>query len=299
MGTIDLNDLSVFVSVVDAGSFSKAADRLRVRKSSVSRAITRIEDALGGRVLHRTTRRIALSTAGRALYDKVRNDVLSLRRSLGELPELEVEPSGRIKVTCALNCEPFLAEVITRFTSRYESIEVELRLSNDYVDLVAEGVDLALRFSTTRLKGASLTARKICPSTMHLYASPAYAARRGLPRSPRDLDGHDMVLYSRKTDLVLEDDAGAASVHVFMRGRILCDDLAFLRAALVNGAGIGYLPPYFAEAEVATGNLVRVLPRWSSQISTLWAVWAGGRQLPRRVAVFLDFLVESLKGRTI
>lgn len=298
MGTIDLNDLGVFVAVVDAGSFSKAADLLRVRKSSVSRAVSRIEDAMGGRILHRTTRRIALSTAGRALYDKVRNDVLSLRRAVGELPELEVEPSGRVKVTCALNCEPFLAEIVARFTSRYEAIELELRLSNDYVDLVAEGVDLALRFSTTRLKGASLTARKICPSTMHLYASPAYAARRGLPRSPRDLDGHDMVLYSRKTDLVLKDEAGS-TVHVFMRGRILCDDLAFLRAALVNGAGIGYLPPYFAEAELATGNLVRVLPRWSSQISTLWAVWTGGRQLPRRVAVFLDFLVESLKGRTI
>src|SRR5688572_21385683 len=127
MGTIDLNDLSVFVAVVDAGSFSKAADLLRVRKSSVSRAVSRIEDAMGGRILHRTTRRIALSTAGRALYDKVRNDVLSLRRAVGELPELEVEPSGRVKVTCALNCEPFLAEIVARFTSRYEAIELELR----------------------------------------------------------------------------------------------------------------------------------------------------------------------------
>lgn len=220
MGTIDLNDLSVFVSVVDAGSFSKAADRLRVRKSSVSRAITRLEEALGGRILHRTTRRLALSTQGRALYDKVRNDVLSLKRSLGELPELEVEPSGRIKVTCALNCEPFLAEIVARFVSRYESIEVELRLSNDYVDLVAEGIDLALRFSTTRLKGASLTARKICPSTMHLYASPAYAARRGLPRSPRDLEGHDMVLYSRKTDLHLVGSLGGRAPATTTRRRL-------------------------------------------------------------------------------
>jgi DNA-binding transcriptional LysR family regulator len=299
MGTIDLNDLSLFVTVVEAGSFSKAAQRMRLPKSSVSRAITRLEDAIGGRILHRTTRRIALSTAGKALYDKVQNDVASLRRSIGELPELEVEPSGHLRITCALGCEPYLADIVSRFVNRHKAVEIELRLTNEYVDLVADGIDLALRFSTTYLKGASLAARKICPSSVNLYAAPSYAARRGLPKTPRDLEGHDMVVYSRKTDLILKDDGGAATAQVFMRGRIICDDLAFVRAALVNGSGIGYLPPYFAEADVATGALVRVLPRWSSPLSNLWAVWVGGRKLPRRISAFLDFLLESLKGRTV
>jgi DNA-binding transcriptional LysR family regulator len=107
-----------------------------------------------------------------------------------------------------------------------------------------------------------------------------------------------MVLSSRKTDLNLEDDAGS-SAHVVMRGRIVCDDLAFVRAALVHGCGIGYLSPYVAEADVAAGALVRVLPRWSCPISSFWAVWPGGRKLPRRVSAFLDILVESLEGRTL
>jgi DNA-binding transcriptional LysR family regulator len=295
MGTIDLNDLGIFVTVVEAASFSGAAARMRVPKSSVSRAIGRLEDAVGGSILHRTTRRVALSTAGRALYERVRNDVASLRRSVGDLPELEEEPSGRVKITCALSCELLLAGVVAEYVSRYQNVEVDLRLTNEYVDLVAEGIDLGLRFSTTRLKDSSLTARKICPNSMHLFASPSYVARRGPPRAPRDLDRHDMVLYSRKTDLILEDDAGS-SAHIAMRGRIMCDDLAFVRGALVSGCGIGYLPPYFAAPDVASGALVRVLPRWSSPISNLWAVWPGGRQLPRRVAAFVDVLVESVKG---
>jgi DNA-binding transcriptional LysR family regulator len=299
MGTIDLNDLGVFVTVVDVQSFSAAATRMRVPKSSVSRAIGRLEDAVGGRILHRTTRRLALSTVGKALYEKVRNDVASLRRSVGELPDLEEEPSGRVKITCALSCEAFLADVVARFVSRYPNVQVDLRLSNEYVDLVAEGIDLGLRFATTRLKDSSLNARKVCRNSMHLFAAPSYVARRGLPRSPRDLDRHDMVLYSRKTELLLEEEGTGAKANLVMRGRIVCDDLAFVRAAIINGCGIGYLSPYVAESDLAAGTVVRILPRWNCHISTLWAIWPGPRQLPRRVSAFLDILMEAVQGRAL
>src|SRR6185295_11403085 len=133
MATIALDDLGVFVSVVETASFSRAASRLGLPKSSVSRAIARLENATGAPVLYRTTRQVALSTAGRALYERVRSQIASLRDATSDL-------SG------------FFADVVDRFMGRYPAVEVDLRLTNEYVDLVGEGIDVALRFATRRLK---------------------------------------------------------------------------------------------------------------------------------------------------
>lgn len=293
MGTVDLNDVSVFAVVVETASFSAAAARLGVPKSSVSRAIARLEEATSVRLLHRTTRQVALSTAGKALYEKVRAEIASLRHAVGELPELAEEPSGRVRVAAVVDMSDFFAGVVTRFVARYPAVEVDLRLSNDKVDLVADGIDLALRFSTARLKDSTLNARKLCTCDVQLFASPSYLTRRGTPRTPDELDGHDWVVYRRKTELRLE--RGRQFAVVETRGRIVCDDLTFVRAALVNGCGIGYLGVSLAEAEMAAGRLVRVLPEWASPISNLWAVWPGPRQLPRKVAAFLETVVETIR----
>jgi len=293
MGTIDLNDLSVFVSVVETASFSLAATRLGLPKSSVSRAIGRLEEQMGVTILHRTTRKVAPSTAGRTLYENVRAQIDSLHHAVGALPELREELSGCVRVTAVVDLNEFFADVVARFVSRYPSVEVDLRLTNDYIDLVNAGIDLALRFSTKRLKDSSLNARKLCPSHVQLFASPAYAARRGLPRTPRDLERHDWVVYRRATHLRLE--GGGAPTAVITRGRVVCDDFAFLRSAVINGCGIGYLGTFQAEADVAAGRLVRVLPRWFIPISNLWAIWPGARRLPRKVAAFLDLVIEMLE----
>ena len=292
MGTINLDDLEVFVAVADSGSFSAGASRLRLPRSSVSRAIARLEEAAGSRVLYRTTRKVALSTAGRALYENVLPEIVKLRRSLGTLPDQDEEPSGRLRMTASLNCEIELGEAIARYLSRYRAVEVEVHLTNDYVDLVAEGIDLALRYATRRLKDSSLTARKLCGAPVQLFAAPSYLARQGTPRRPQDLDRHEWVVHNRKPDLRLE--GGGRPVNVVARGRVRCDDFALVRAALVNGCGIGYLEAVFAEADLAAGKLVRVLPRWHCVISDLWALWPGGRQPPRKVTAFLEVLEQVL-----
>jgi DNA-binding transcriptional LysR family regulator len=296
MGTVDLNDLSVFVAVVESASFTRAASRLKLPKSSVSRAVTRLEEAVGVPVLLRTTRKVALSTAGRTLYEKVREQVASLRQSVGEMPELKEAPSGRLRVTAVLGIELFLGDVVTTFVNRYPDVEIELRLTNDYVDLVEEEIDLALRFSTKALKDSTLTARKLRPSIMELYAAPSYQARRGLPRTPRELEWHEWVVYDRATELRLE--GGGPPAAVVTKGRVVCNDFTFARQAIVNGCGIGYLSPSAAEADVAAGNLVRVLPRWHCPISNLWAVWPG-QKLPRKASAFLDLVVQALKSRAL
>jgi DNA-binding transcriptional LysR family regulator len=232
MGTIDFNDLSVFALVVETGSFSAAAARLGAPKSTVSRAIVRLEEATDVHLLHRTTRKVTLSTAGKALYEKVHAEIASLRHAVGEMPTQEDAPSGRICITSVVDMADFFAEVVTRFVTRHPAVEVDLRLTNDNVDLVAAGIDLALRFSTVRFKDSSLNAKVLCSNDVELYASPSYLARKGIPRTPADLEGHEWVVYRRKVELRLE--KGRQSFVVVTRGRITCDDFTFLRAALVN-----------------------------------------------------------------
>jgi DNA-binding transcriptional LysR family regulator len=216
----------------------------------------------------------------------------ALHRSIGNLPALEQELSGRLRVTMALDVEAVLAEVVERFVTRHPRVELELRLSNSYVDLVAEGMDLGLRFATRRLRDSSLRAKKLCPSVVHLYASPSYLVRRGEPRTPRDLDQHEWIVYRAATQFRLQ--SADRSVQVVTRGRIACDDMGFVRAAVGRGLGLGYLSPHFANNEVAAGRLVRVLPQWSCHISDLWAVWPGGHKLPRNATAFLGVLRETL-----
>ncbi|HXU82740.1 MAG TPA: LysR family transcriptional regulator [Polyangia bacterium] len=292
MGTVDLNDLGVFVTVVETASFSRAASRLGLPKSSVSRAIARLEAATKITVLHRTTRKVSLSTAGRALYENVRTQVSSLRQAADDLPELSEEPSGRLRVTAVVDSSEFFADVVARFVGRHPSVQVELRLTNEFVDLVAEGIDLALRFSTRGLKDSTLNARKLSPASLQIYASPSYIARRGMPRTPRDLDQHEWVVHRSAVTVRLE--GGTPPTTITTRGRIECNGFAFLRAALERGCGLGFLDASEAGGRVASGKLVRVLPRWSCPISNLWAVWPGARQPPRKVSAFLDVVIEAL-----
>jgi DNA-binding transcriptional LysR family regulator len=296
MATIDLSDLGVFVAVVEAASFSRAAARLGLPKSSVSRAIARLEDASGASVLHRTTRQVALSTAGRALYERVREQIASLRDATSELPELAEELSGKIRVTSVVDLSEFFAEVIDRFVGRYPGVDVDLRLTNEYVDLIGEGIDVALRFSTRRLKDSTLNARKLCPSYVQLYASPSYVARQGLPRTPRDLERHTWVVHRHAARLHLEGAGPATLVDTRAEARVECDDFTFLREALVRGWGIGILGHFQAEPYLASGKLVRVLPKWWSLVSNFWAIWPGPRQPPRKVSALLETVDDALRN---
>jgi DNA-binding transcriptional LysR family regulator len=298
MGTVDLNDLQVFVAVVETGSFSKAADRLGLPKSSVSRAIARFEEALGARMLHRTTRKVAPSTAGRVLYEKVRGEIAALRNAVAERPEIEDEPSGRLRVTASLSFEYFLADVVAQFVGRYRAVEVDLHLTNTYVDLVAEGIDIGLRFATKPLKSSTVTMRKLSPGALELYAAPSYLALKGAPRAPADLARHDWVVFDRAPP-ALRLAGGGAPVLVPTRGRIRCDDMAFAREAVLHGCGIGYFEAGFVRDQVALGKVVRVLPQWNVPVSHLYAVWPGGRKLPRKASAFLDLMIETLKARPI
>ncbi|MDC0723120.1 LysR family transcriptional regulator [Nannocystis bainbridge] len=295
MTTVDLDRLARFVAVVDTASFSAAARRLGLPKSSVSRGVLGLEQAMGVQLLHRTTRRVAVTTAGAALYERTAPLIAALQRSLAELPEREEQPSGRLRITATVDFgAAVLADIVTRFVARYPNVEVDMRLANNLVDMVAEGIDVAFRIARRPLGDASFTARKLGTIAVQLHASPAYLARRGTPRSPRELAGHTWVAYRGGPRLRLDGPGDPAVLKPV--GRIVCDDMSFARQALRAGAGLGILPDFYAEPDVAAGLLVRVLPRWAIHSGGLWLVCAGGKHLPRKVTAFREFVIEAFRA---
>ena len=294
MGTIDLGLLTSFVAVADGGSFSIAARRLEIPKSSVSRQVARLEKQLNVRLLHRTTRHVALTTAGKALYEKTAPNVAQLTAALGSLPEREETPSGLLRVTAAVDFGTYvLADIVSRFLVRYPEVQVEMHLDNAAVDLVKEGLDVAIRMAPRVMKDSTLTARRLCDLSMALYASADYLARRGTPRTPEDLAQHEFVVFRPVRELLLESEGSKVTIEP--RGRLRCDEMAFAREAVKNGGGVGQLPTFLAESEVLAGRLVRVLPRWSIATGSVWFVSPTAKQQPRKVSAFRDFLAESLK----
>ncbi len=263
-------------------------------KSSVSRGVSRLEAALGVQLLFRTTRHVSLSAAGTGLYDRIAPLLGSVEAALGDMPEREEQPSGELRVTAPVDLGVlFLADVMTRYAARYPAVSVDLHLTGRVVDLVAEGFDVALRVASS-LKDSTLVVRKAAPIVVQLFASPLYLARRGTPRSETDLASHEWVVFrSGLQKLRLASPAAALAP----RGRIVCDDLLFVRDALRAGAGIGLLPTFVAEPDVAAGTLARVLPHFERHSGYLHIVLPAARHVPRKVTAFRDLVLELLKAR--
>jgi DNA-binding transcriptional LysR family regulator len=290
---MDLNLLGLFVAVAETGSFSGAARKLGMPKSSVSRGVASLESTLKAQLLHRTTRHVSLSTAGAALYERAAPLLASLKEAVGTLPEQEDAPSGELRLTAPHDMgATFLADVIARFTLRYPSVRVDCRLTNRNVDLVAEGFDLALRASRGKLADSSMMIRKLCPIEVQLFASPTYLARRGTPRTLEDLASHEL---SALRGLKFLAELGLQEKDA----RVLADDMLFLREVVKAGAGIALLPTFLAQDEVTSGQLVRVLPRFAHTTTSLVMLYPRTQHVPRKVSAFRDFLLEYLKGRPL
>jgi DNA-binding transcriptional LysR family regulator len=294
MAELSLDDLAIFVRVVERGGFASAARELGVPTSNISRAIARLESQSGVRLLHRTTRAVKPTTDGRDLFASVAPAVMSVRSAARALEPATRKPKGRLRVTAPVDiCATFLGEVIVAFAERYPQVLLDFTLSNQHTNLVEEGFDVAVR-ATVRLGDSSLIARKLGELSHGLYASPSYVSRHGAPSSLADLERHQCVVF-RATELArtwaLRGAAGAGDVAV--RGRIGGDDLSFVRAIVVAGGGIGILPQITCAADEASGRLIRVLPGFHARGATLYVVYPSTKQVPARVTAFRDFVTEA------
>lgn len=291
---MDLNLLSTFVVVAEAASFSAAAKKLGVIRSSVSRSIATLERELGVQLFSRTTRQVALTSAGRALYGRVASQLMQLKDAVGALPERDELPSGALRVTAPLDIGALLLPgVLAPFSLRYPAVQLDMRLSNRNVDLVSEGFDAALRVMRPRRGDSPLVARKLTDIEMNVFANPTYLARTSTPRSVEDAVDHAWVSFTERRF------AGALARLAKAKPRWVGDDVAFVANAVVAGVGLGLLPTFLVRDQVAAGTVVRVLPRVSVSAGALYFVYPPTRHVPRKVSALRDFLVEHFAAHPL
>ncbi len=294
MRDLDLNDLRVFVRVVDRGGFAVAARELGVPTSTVSRTIARLEASTGTRLLHRTTRSVHATSEGRAIYASVREAVGTLEQAARALEPASQKPKGVLRVTAPTDIGSWwLADVVVAFVERHPLVQVDLALTNRAVNLTGEGFDVAVR-AALRLADSSLIAKKLGDVDHALYASPRYIERHGTPSSPGDLEGHRCIVFRGK-DLTktwrLHD--GKDTTEVVIRARMGADDFSYLRAAALAGGGVALMPRLVCAKDEAAGRLVRVLPRFEAKGAGLYVLYPSAAHVPARVTAFRDFVAAA------
>jgi DNA-binding transcriptional LysR family regulator len=294
---LDLNLVAVFLRVVDTGSFTAAGAALRIPKSSASRAVVRLEEALGVRLLQRTTRRLTLTDAGQRYLAEVRGPLGRIAEASSEVADMGREPRGVVRVSTAPPVgENLITDLFVAFTRENPRIRLELVVTGRRVNLVEENIDLAIRAG--RLDDSSLVARKVAVAELGLYAAPSYVAARGMPRQLAALAGHDAVVYIRGGAAApwrLQGPRGVERVDV--EGRLVADDLGTVRLLALAGAGIALLPDMLVHGDVDRGALTRVLPRYGLRGEPIHIVSVPLRHVPLRVKLLRDFLLREIPRR--
>jgi DNA-binding transcriptional LysR family regulator len=280
----------VFAEVVATGSFTLAARRLGLSKASVSREVMRLERRLGAQLLRRTTRSMSLTEIGETFYagcQRVADEAEQAERSVGEL---QAEPRGEIRLAASVSLGQLqLAPRLPAFLARYPKLRVRMDLTDRIVDLVSEKFDLAVRISG-RLADATLVQRRLCPIRFFVCAAPAYLERRGAPRDPAELERHNCLgMGASPWNQLLPRERTAR-----LRGDLYVDNGDALRRIAVLGHGIVLLPTYLVGEDLASGRLVRILPRQLALEASAFAVYPQSRHASPKVRALIDYFAEVL-----
>lgn len=286
-----LDELGIFVRIVEEGSLVRAASRLRRSPPAVTRALAALEDRLGVRLVDRTTRRLAPTEAGRALYDKARSLMQDYEAATAGAREAPVR--GLLRVTAPVQFgRRHIAPVVSRFLDAHEGVEVELLLNDRNIDLIEEGIDVALRIG--QLADSTLTVRSVGHVRRLWVASPAYLKRRGTPRTPDELTKHEAVLGTSRgtTDWVFAGARRGAPMH--MTGRLRVDDVETRLRAARDGRGIAQLLSYQVADDIVAGRLIRLLEAWELPPLPVHLVTKGRAHRAPKIEAFLEFAARRL-----
>lgn len=288
-----LSEIAVFVRVVELGSFTRAADALEVSKAAVSKQVSRLEQRLGARLLHRTTRRLTLTEAGDALFRRSAGALAELAEAEKAVAQLTGAPRGLLRVSAPVYFGSVsLAPHLKDFRARYPDITLDLDLDDRRVDLVRERFDAAVRISS--MTDSSLVARRLAPCPLLVVGSPAYFRRRGMPGTPADLARHDCLTYAlarAPSEWRLRPRRGRW-IGVTVTSPLRSNNDFVLKQAALDGLGLGMFPSFFVERELAEGRLQRVLPDCETEGASINVVYASRRQLLPKVRAFVDFMAE-------
>ena len=297
----DLNDMLYFAEVAERGGFAAAGRALGIPKSRLSRRVAELEVRLGVRLMQRTTRRLALTEVGEAYLRHCQAMRESAEAAADLVAQVQTAPSGTVRVSCPVTlAQTVLGELMPDFLARCPQVRVDMQVSNRAVNLVEEGIDVALRVRATLDDSGSMVVKRLDSARQVLVASPELIARQGLPASLDDLAGMDSIAMSApdgKAVWVLSGPRGAQQT-VHHSPRYVADDLLTLKFAALAGTGICWLPDYMCHEEIRARRLVHVLPEWEPPQGIVHAVFPSRRGLAPAVRHFLDFLGETMPGRS-
>lgn len=287
MAADKLQAMQTFRRVAELGSFTAAADDLGLTPATISKQIAFLEEDLGTRLIHRTTRRMHLSDTGQEYFERVCQLLDALQETESAVKGLDANPKGRLRINAPMSFGlTHLNTMIDRFQQQYPDVEVDLQLNDSVVDLVAEGVDLAIRIRQT-LEDSSLTARALCEVGRTLCAAPAYLESAGVPEKPADLQHHRCLIYSLSSS---PDLWALGQEQVRVSGAYRANSSLAIKQHLLSGAGVSLVPNFLVYQELRAGELQALLPDYPASGHTIYAVFPPGRHRPAKVRYFLEHL---------
>lgn len=299
---VDLNDMLYFVEVVERGGFAAAGRALGIPKSRLSRRVAELEEHLGVRLLQRTTRKLSLTQVGETYLrhcQAMRDAALAASDAVAEV---QTEPRGTIRVSCPVTlAQTVVGELMPDFLQRCPLVHVEMQVTNRVINLVEEGVDVALRVRPSLEESGSMVVKRLDSSHQILVASPGLLERQGTPSKLEDLqllDSMSMSAVDGHSNLLLVGPEGKEH-RLQLQPRYVVDDLLTLKFAALAGSGMCWLPDYMCHQELQQGALVQLLPQWAPPPGIVHAVFPSRRGLAPAVRHFLDFLGERMPGSSV
>jgi DNA-binding transcriptional LysR family regulator len=293
---MDLDGIAIFVKVMQAGSFSRAAKLLGMPNSTVSAKVSALERRLGVTLLQRTTRALRATQAGEIYFHRCVRALEELQAAELELTSGQREAQGLLRLTAPVEIgHSFLATLVHAFLRQYPLTQVDLVLTNRIVDLVGEGIDLAIRGG--KLADSRLIARRFTLGHFALWASPTYLTNRDLPAHPKDLSQHECIRFALFKEAPLKLSNGKQPTYAVTSGRLRADDFETVKALALLGAGIAYLPEFLCAEEVKQNKLQRLLPEWHGEEVVFSFVYPAQKFVPPKVRGFIEVAEKLLKMR--
>ena len=262
--------------------------------STVSSKVSNLEKRLGTTLIQRTTRKLHITPAGEAYYNRCVTGVQAIESAEAEIVASQAEPRGLLRLTAPVDLgSSVLPAVVSDFMEKYPAVNVEVILTDRRVDLVGEGIDVALRAGA--LKDSSLMVKKLGLVYFALFASPAYLKANGIPKTPKELRSHKFVQFTVLGASEWKLSSAKSSMTIPLPGRIIINDLNMIKALAIAGSGIALLAPFGCQSEIRSGKLVRILPEWISSESQISFVYPGQRFPQPKLSAFISFATEPIK----
>lgn len=292
------DDILLFVQVVEQGSFSRVAESLQLTNSVVSKRVARLEAALNAQLLYRTTRKLSLTEAGRLLYNKGKIASSAIQDATNVVSGYSDEIKGTIKLTIPIvSANLVLSKAIAEFCTMYPNVNIDLLVSNQVVDLVDEGFDLAIR--TANLEDSTLIARRLVDSRWLVCASPDYIRNYSLPRHPAELTGHECLLFKhdsggRDTWNFVED---KQTLPISVSGRFFSNNLNAIYNAALSNLGIAFLPQALVHEDIQKATLKPILEKYTNKVMGIYAVYPNCRLPDKKVKLLIEHLRKAFNQR--